>query len=145
MIREAFAPASWRGAGDMKSGALRLISARTWRVGLVLALAGACAAWPTQSAQAAFPGSNGKLTFSRGGYFRNAATAIDIAAIRPDGADLKTLIGEQGVAVAELDGAGDAGLGARRRGVACGASGSCWRGRCRVRRPAKAYPPRWLA
>ena len=34
------------------------------------------------------------LTFSRGGYFRGAKTAIDIAEIRPDGSGLKTLISD---------------------------------------------------
>lgn len=34
------------------------------------------------------------LTFSRGGYFRDAKTEIDIASIRPDGSELKTLIAD---------------------------------------------------
>jgi Tol biopolymer transport system component len=34
------------------------------------------------------------LTFSRGGYFKGAKTEIDIASIKPDGKDLKTLIAE---------------------------------------------------
>jgi Tol biopolymer transport system component len=36
------------------------------------------------------------LTFSRGGYFRGAKTRIDVAAVRPDGSQLKTLIAEGG-------------------------------------------------
>ncbi len=34
------------------------------------------------------------LAFARGGYFRGAATAINIATIRPDGSEIKTLIAD---------------------------------------------------
>jgi Tol biopolymer transport system component len=34
------------------------------------------------------------LTFSRGGYFRNAKVEIDIASVRPDGTELKTMIAD---------------------------------------------------
>jgi Tol biopolymer transport system component len=36
--------------------------------------------------------SGDRIAFARGGYFRGAKTRIDIATVRPDGSDLKTLI-----------------------------------------------------
>jgi Tol biopolymer transport system component len=41
-----------------------------------------------------WPHSGGLLAFARGGYFRGAKTPIDIATVRPDGSDLKTLVSD---------------------------------------------------
>jgi Tol biopolymer transport system component len=51
--------------------------------------------WAHQASGTDGAGKDGEfLAFSRGGYFRDAKTTIDVATIRPDGSDLRTLIAD---------------------------------------------------